>query len=257
VSTTPPRRKMKFLTEGSPKELLEELREANDMLELGDPKLGELSRRVLERVPPAERASLRRVGKGTWRIQFAESDVRIRHLVGLWRYALLLGRPGEEIEATELEQLTRDAAACDGVPTEIEELGLDTRSGRRRRKKVDEKTREALDWTWNRIRELKAKMQHERDFGSKEQAARIMEEIEKLAKTVNVVSYRGRERDDSAPAEKARKAVVDSFATARRRIEEKIPKLAEYLDECVSPRGTRFIFWRPDGDPGWEIETDF
>ena len=112
----------------------------------------------------------------------------------------------------------------------------------------------ALHESRKQISKLKAKMQRELDFGSKEEADRIKEEIKRIVKSIGQYGKRGRERDDSASFEKARKRVRSSLTYAMERIAEKLPELAEYLLQHVPGTGTAFVFRPPPGDPEWLVE---
>ncbi len=173
-----------------------------------------------------------------WRLVFDGKDVLIPDYAGLRRYATLLARPHEAIQAAELIQ--------PGSPpgdTSVFEM-------------IDPEIRKAL-------REIRAEIQHLEDektrlleLGQVEAAALQEEEIERQLKVVSTYGRAGRERSDSEQAQKARKTAATSMAYARKRLKEPAPEFAEYLEKAVKASGTSFMFDPAPGDRPWEVEED-
>jgi hypothetical protein len=101
------------------------------------------------------------------------------------------------------------------------------------------------------LREIEAKAEDAEARGDHEAAAEARKQHEKLsALRAGAYGLGGRERDNSAPVEKARQMVKARISRARKRIAETMPRFATHLEQSIKSKGGTFTYC-PESPTEW------
>ena len=200
---------------------------------LGDPEpilSGILS--FLNDTPPADahavQPSWKRCGD-VWTIRFDRRTIHVKHAKGLADLHVLLGRPGQSVEALELY------AGPEAPRPPAEDPVADRR---------------ALSEYRSRLSELAAELEQAEQRGDFEWSHRVQAEQEALLEHLGqITGLGGRVRTSACPAERARKAVSARIRDAIIKVEGHHPELAAHLAAAVSTGAT--CMYHPELPTTW------
>ncbi len=173
----------------------------------------------------------------TWLVRFEGKSVTVRHSLGMTYIAALLAAPGQKVSALELR-----AGRGTGTPTVLGSLG----------EVFDKKGAVELK---ARLNELGGEIAKAERDGDMEQAARLTDEREELARTVGKSTRRdGKIRPLRDEAERARDSVGKALRTAIEAIHQVHPALGRHLAKAISP-GANPVYEPGQGQPPirWDV----
>ncbi len=177
---------------------------------------------------PVVHPSWRRSGD-IWIIRFDQRTIHVKHAKGLADLGVLLGRPGQSVEALEL--YSGPEAPRSSTPEPV----------------VD---RQALVAYRSRLTELAGELEQAEQGGDIGRCERIQEEREALIEHLGqVTGLGGRLRTMASPAERARKAVSARIRDAITKIGGHHPELAAHLEAAVSTGAT--CVYQPEPPVTW------
>jgi pimeloyl-ACP methyl ester carboxylesterase len=164
-----------------------------------------------------------------WTILFDEQTIHVKHSKGLADLGVLVGRPGQSVEALEL--YAGPEAPRPSAPEPV----------------VD---RRALVAYRSRLTDLATELDQAQQRGDLGWSERLQEEQEALlAQLGQITGLGGRVRLEASPAERARKAVSARIRDAITKIGEHHPRLATHLRSAVSLGAT--CMYKPEQRVDW------
>jgi tetratricopeptide (TPR) repeat protein len=198
-------------------------------------------------------AGMHREGQ-VWRVEYGGRVIQVRDLKGMRLLAVLLGAPGVEMAAADVEaragqphggpeasaSMVADAGLTVHASADTALQGLDA---------------DAKDAYRRRLEDCREEREQAEAWGDLERAARAREEMEMIgAELAAAVGLGGRDRPISDGAEKARVRVFKSVRDAKKRIREHHAALYVELDRTV--RTGHFCVYEPDPrhPVNWRIE---
>ncbi len=181
------------------------------------------------RSEPAVRGNMFRRRGDSWSIVFAGTEILQRDSKGLSDIARLLARPGVEIAAVDL----MGALVVEG------DAGAASDAAARQDYRA-------------RIEELQEDVDRAEADGDSYAAERAREQLDALVDHLSAVyGLGGKDRPQSATAEKARSAVTWRIRAAIKRIAEAHPQLGDHLDRSIATG--RFCVYEPDAAIEWQV----
>jgi hypothetical protein len=178
---------------------------------------------------PVTGSSWKRSGD-IWTIRLGDRTIHVKHAKGLADLSVLLGRPGQPVEALELY------------------AGPEAPRPSAREPVVD---RRALVAYRSRLAELAGELEQAEQRGDLEWSERVTAEQEALLQHLQQITGLGdRLRTMAGPAERARKAVSARIRDAIAKIGRHDPELAAHLAATVSTGAT--CMYRPELPVAWD-----
>jgi hypothetical protein len=193
----------------------------------------------------------RRLGK-KWQMVFDGKEIAPNHSKSFSNWTRLLANPRTDILAGEVEGKVPTAAGSD-VEDAVGKGDLSNTPGTAASGEAESEraTREALR---EALEEFAERRQTLLNLGNEAGAADVEKEEEQLLRAHGKgYGLKGRERDQSSPAEKARKRVGNSLRSGIDRIGEEHPALAEHLRSSLQERGGTFGY-HPLKDVEWTVD---
>ena len=184
-----------------------------------------------------------------WSVGDSTAVLRLKDTKGLRYMALLLHHPRREFHATELVVLdgaqppVTDPGAFEPQHGEsFTDVSVRTLAGAGGERLLDAQAKAAYK---RRLEDLRESLDEATRFNDLERAARSRAEMEFLTRELaRAVGLRGRDRQASAPAERARLNVTRAIKAVVKRISRQHPSLGRYLDTTIKT-GT-FCSYTPD-----------
>ncbi|MFF3446263.1 ATP-binding protein [Streptomyces sp. NPDC002667] len=191
--------------------------------------------------PPPPAPQFRREGP-LWHLVYAGREARLPDSKGLRDIAVLLGRPGIPVPATDL-------AASGGTTGDIGTSAGDLHAPGDLGEVIDATARAAYR---RRLRELEGESEAADASGDAVRSRRIAEERDALVRQLSAAyGIGGRVRRAGSPAERARTAVTARVRAAVRRVAAVHPELGRHLETAVRT-GTLCVY-EPETPPAWRL----
>jgi tetratricopeptide (TPR) repeat protein len=187
-------------------------------------------------------AGMQREGE-VWRLEYGGRVIHVRDSKGQRNLAVLLGAPGVDIPAAEIEVLAGGSAGpAVRAGAAVAAEGLSAQAG--------DAPLAALDATAKseyrrRLEDLREEVEQAEEWGDPERAARAREEMELIgSELAAAVGLGGRDRPQASGAERARVRVTRTIHSAIRRIAEQDEALGYELGATI--RTGSFCAYEPD-----------
>ncbi|MGW0965103.1 ATP-binding protein [Streptomyces sp. NPDC002516] len=191
--------------------------------------------------PPPPAPEFRREGP-LWHLVYAGREARLPDSKGLRDIAVLLGRPGIPVPATDL-------AAPGGTARNVGTSTGDLHAPGDLGEVIDATARAAYR---RRLRELEGEAEGADVSGDAVRSRRIAEERDALVRQLSAAyGIGGRVRRAGSPAERARTAVTARVRAAVRRVAAVHPELGRHLETAVRT-GTLCVY-EPETPPAWRL----
>ncbi|WP_339133624.1 AAA family ATPase [Streptomyces sp. f51] len=191
--------------------------------------------------PPPPAPEFRREGP-LWHLVYAGREARLPDSKGLRDIAVLLGRPGIPVPATDL-------AAPGGTAGDVGTSAGDLHAPGDLGEVIDATARAAYR---RRLRELEGEAEAADASGDAVRSRRIAEERDALVRQLSAAyGIGGRVRRAGSPAERARTAVTARVRAAVRRVAAAHPQLGRHLETAVRT-GTLCVY-EPETPPAWRL----
>lgn len=176
-----------------------------------------------------------------WTIAYDGAVVRLRDSKGLRYLARLLGNPGRELLAVDLEAAEASAAAAPGASAGGSEPRSQFEPGDAGAM-LDAPAKAAYK---ERIDDLRAEIEEAESFNDPDRAGRARDELEFVARELaRAVGLGGRDRRAGSQAERARLNVTRAIRAAQRILTREHPALGHHLSLTI--RTGRYCAYTPD-----------
>jgi hypothetical protein len=213
---------------------------------------------ALEGSPPSEAAyQFQQIGT-IWHVRFGEGFGTFPHSKGFRHMANLLGSPNQPIEALELVGKTGRPSggviqATSALPDALVEIPFTRETAQ---PGLDEEARQSYK---RRLEDIKDEINEAREEGDEDRVEGLQSEFQRvLAELQSSAGLGGRIRPlgPSYPAEKARQAVHQALARAKKTLANATPpltELVEHLEATIKAEGTTFAYYPKPPAPGWKL----
>lgn len=189
-----------------------------------------------------ERNVLRREGE-YWTVAYDDSTVRLRDSKGLRLIARLLGAPGREVHAVDLEAEAAPKPKPQAVPQRPEPTGMTVRAGLGDAGELLD-ARAKAEYK-SRLDDLREDLEEAERFNDTARAAKIKAEIDFLIRELaRAVGLGGRDRKAASHAERARLNVTRAIRAALDNIARVHPALGRHLRSTI--RTGMYCSYTPD-----------